>query len=178
MATRGGRHLVIDACVARAAGGEDARHPVSRDCRDFLQVMLRLPHKIVKTDAIWREWRKHKSIYAKKWLNSMIARRRFHPVHAEQDTILRRYAVSKLTDKESAAMLKDCHLVEAARASDQIVVSNEVVVRRLFSKASESVGWLRTVAWINPTDQSERPLEWLQDGAEPEASRCVPNFVV
>lgn len=172
------RCLVIDACVARAAGGEDAKHPVSRDCRDFLHVMLGLTHKIVKTEEIWLEWKKHKSIYAKKWLNSMIAKKRFHPVQSKQNEKLREYAVTKLTDKNSAAILKDCHLVEAAYASDLVVVSKEVIARKLFSQASESVGWLKTVAWVNPTDQSEKPLEWLQNGAEPKETRCLNNFSV
>jgi hypothetical protein len=163
--------LVIDACVASAAGGEDAKHPVSRACRDFLREMLGLPHKIVRTDEIWEEWRKHKSIFARTWLSSMNARKRVHRIQVLQDADLRLFA-SACGEKDAAAMLKDCHLVEAAKAADRVVVSQEKVARELFSNASDSVGWLQTIAWVNPTKAAENPIEWLQKGAIAEECRC------
>lgn len=167
------RRLVIDACVARAAGGEDATHPVSRNCRDFLHVMLGLSHQIVRTEEIWAEWKKHKSAYANIWLNSMIARKRVHSLKVEPDKKLREFVNSPPVENDAEQMLKDCHLIEAAAASDRVVVSKDVVARKLFSKASKSVGWLKMVAWVDPADQTEDPLVWLTSGAAPEESRCL-----
>lgn len=173
MPTKDAQRLVIDACVARAAGGEDAKHPVSRDCRDFLHEMLRLSHTFVRTNEIWAEWNKHKSTYAKLWLSTMIAKKRVYKVELSGDVELRQFASCQLGPKEAEAMLKDCHLVEAAKATDHVVVSKEKVARQLFSKASVSLGWLRTVAWVNPADSSETPIEWLKNGAIPDKERCL-----
>jgi hypothetical protein len=38
MADKVSKRLVIDASVARAAGGEDATYPISVYCRDFLKL--------------------------------------------------------------------------------------------------------------------------------------------
>ena len=173
MSSKVGRRLVIDACIARAAGGEEATFPASRDCRDFLHAMLELPHEIVKTKEIWAEWRKHKSKYATVWLNSMIAKKRVFQAAVLNDTALRSFVSLKVSEKDSKTMQKDCHLVEAAKASDNIVVSNDDAVRCLFSNAANSVGWLKTIVWINPTMPSETPIDWLRNGAAPDSERCL-----
>lgn len=173
MASKDPQRLVIDACVARAAGGEGAKHPVSRECRDFLHTMLGLSHKIVRTESIWAEWKKHKSQYAKIWLNTMIAKKRVYSVEAGHAVDLREHATSKLGEKDAEAMLKDCHLIEAAKATDSVVVSNERVARDLFSEASNCVGWLKTIAWVNPADSSETPIDWLKNGARANKARCL-----
>ena len=50
------RLLVIDASVARAAGGAEATAQVSRECRDFLSTVLTVCHQIVMTPEISEEW--------------------------------------------------------------------------------------------------------------------------
>ena len=49
MADKVSKRLVIDASVARAAGGEDATYPISVSCRDFLKAVLDLSHRVVMT---------------------------------------------------------------------------------------------------------------------------------
>jgi hypothetical protein len=173
MSSRSFRRLVVDACVARAAGGEDAVFPASRDCRDFLQIMLGLSHHIVKTREIWAEWRKHKSNYARVWLNSMIARKRVYEAAVCVDGSMRAFVVAKGNEKVSEAIQKDCHLIEAARASDSVVVSTDDTARSLFFTASDKVGWLKTIAWVNPTISSETAIDWLKSGATAESVRCL-----
>jgi hypothetical protein len=173
MPSRLSRKLVIDACVARAAGGEQATFPASKNCRDFLHAVRELSHHIVKTQEIWAEWRKHKSKYASVWLSSMIARKRVFEAAVVSDTVLRSYVSSSACEREAETMRKDCHLVEAAKASDNIVISNDEEVRDLFFEASNAVRWLQTIAWVNPTIPSETPIDWLTNGAAPEAGRCL-----
>jgi len=163
--------IVIDACVARAAGGEGATHPVSIHCRDFLVEMQKLTHNLVRTDDIWVEWKNHKSKFAMVWLSSMTAKRRIHKITVAPDVDLRAHA-SGLEESAAAAMLKDCHLVEAAKAADQVVVSQEKVARHLFANAAHSVGWLKMVAWVDPTEEAEKPIDWLKKGATAEKPRC------
>ena len=69
------RVLVIDASIARAAG-EVSMHPTSRDCREFLQAVLRLAHRMAMTARIQEEWNKHQSNFARRWRTAMVARRR------------------------------------------------------------------------------------------------------
>jgi hypothetical protein len=71
------------------------------------------------------------------------------------------------------AMLKDIHLVEAALNADKIVVSMDEVVRGYFHVATQKVGELRLIAWVNPCKSEETPLEWLKDGAELERERLL-----
>ena len=61
MADKVSKRLVIDASVARAAGGEDATFPISVYCRDFLQAVLDISHRVVMTPDIRDEWNKHQS---------------------------------------------------------------------------------------------------------------------
>ena len=61
------------------------------------------------------------------------------------------------TRLQSVEMLKDCHLIEAARATDRNVVSIDETVRQYFHTAARSVGPLREVRWVNPTLTDEQP---------------------
>jgi hypothetical protein len=174
MASKAVRRLVIDACVARAAGNENATFPASKDCRDFLHSMLGLSHQIVRTTEIWDEWKKHKSNYAKTWLSSMVAQRRVFQITVCPDSALRTFVCSKtVTEANSKTMLKDCHLVEAAKQADNTVVSTDQEVRLLFSQVTNGVGWLKATVWVNPTIELESPIAWLENGASPEKKRCL-----
>src|SRR5437660_6190664 len=82
------RRLVVDASVARAAGGEGATHPLSRQCRDCLLAMLHICHRIVMTAEIGAEWKRHRSRFAMTWLTSMEARRKVWRPAAPADTTL------------------------------------------------------------------------------------------
>lgn len=173
MAAKANRRIVIDACIARAAGGENATFPDSKQCRDFLHAFLELSHEIVRTREIWDEWREHKSNYSRIWLSSMIAKKRVHTTEVALDAQLRKLLDSEAAEKKSEAMQKDCHLVEAAKATDRIVISKDDSARNNFGQMTKSVGWLKTIAWVNPCVASECAIGWLQEGASVEPARCL-----
>jgi ABC-type iron transport system FetAB ATPase subunit len=75
------------------------------------------------------------------------------------------------SEKARAAMLKDVHLLEAALATDEIVVALDETVRGLFIEAVISVGEIRNVVWVNPDRADEEPLIWLEGGAKPDKKR-------
>ncbi|VXD11233.1 hypothetical protein PL8927_140065 [Planktothrix serta PCC 8927] len=77
MKNKQSKYLVIDASVARSCGGEDAKHPTSKNCRDFLNAVLKICHSMVMTPELKVEWNKHESTFARKWRVSMIARRKY-----------------------------------------------------------------------------------------------------
>jgi hypothetical protein len=66
---------VIDASIAHAAG-EVSMHPTSRNCREFLQAVLVICHRMVLTPRIQQEWSKHESRFARTWRKSMMARKK------------------------------------------------------------------------------------------------------
>lgn len=172
MPTKVSRRLVIDASVARSSGGEDAVHPLPKQCRDFLKATLSCGHRVVLSPPVNAEWRKHESGFARKWRTAMVARRKVLMEEVAEDPALRdAIEGSTKADRDRLAMIKDTHLVEAAQATDRTVVSLDDTVRRLFGVASKSVRSLRTVVWANPRHETEECSAWLADGAPPEGHR-------
>jgi hypothetical protein len=88
MADKVSKRLVIDASVARAAGGEDATYPISVYCRDFLEAVLDLSHRVVMTPDIRDEWNKHQSRYACIWRRQMVAKKKLCPCDIVVDNVL------------------------------------------------------------------------------------------
>jgi hypothetical protein len=110
--------LVIDASVAQAAGPQGATHPTAKHCRDFLLVAEEVCHRMVFTPAVEEEWNEHQSGFARRWRRSMFARKKIDRFEAPADTAFRgQLERVATTEKQKEAMLKDAHLIEAARAA-------------------------------------------------------------
>lgn len=169
--------LVIDADVARAAGGKEAKHPTSKNCRDFLDSVRVICHHVVMTKDINREWAKHQSKFSESWRSSMVARRKLHSINVNTDDALReKIECSKAEEKEKEAMVKDIPLIEAAMEADKIVASLDETVRELFADTSNGITELKGIVWINPSKSEENPIEWLETGAKNEKKRQLSNF--
>lgn len=168
------RRLVIDASVARAAGGEDATNPISQNCRDFLKALRDFGHIIVMTPDIKEEWNKHQSIFANRWRSSMVAKKQLEyrsdiPENRELWNAIARLAA---TDKQRAEMFKDLRLIEAALATDKTVVSlDDNTARKFFANAADEVDELKEIVWVNPAKPEEQAIFWLENGAAPEKER-------
>jgi len=174
MRTKISRGLIIDASVARASGGEDAKHPTPKRCRDFLKTVLSICHHVVMTPAISDEWKKHRSNFARKWYVSMAARKKVNLADIGADDRLRGKIKLHVThEKDCEAMLKDIHLIEAALATDQIVISHDENARRLYIVTAVNISELKQVAWINPDRIEEQPIHWLENRAKPEKKRML-----
>lgn len=177
MSAKVSRRIVIDASVARAAGGEDAVHPLPKQCRDFLKTTLAVGHRAVLTPPVSAEWKKHESMFARQWRFTMMARKRLLLVNPPEDTALRE-AIEEAAETERGrrAMLKDTHLVEAARETDRTVVSLDDAVRGLFAAASGRVRELRSIVWANPRHEDEGCTVWLAAGAPAERRRQLGSW--
>lgn len=176
MAARGSKRLVIDASVARSAGGEDAVFPRSKHCRDFLKAALAVCHRIVLTPEISEQWKQHRSNFARRWLVSMMARKKVHLLGNVVNDDLRgrvERAAAHAKDHEREAIRKDFLLIEAAIATDRIVISLDDTVKGLFAMAARSVGELKNIAWANPGRAEEQLILWLENGAKPETKRLL-----
>ena len=172
MADKVSQRLVIDASVARSVGGEDATYPISVYCRDFLEAVLDISHRVVMTPDIRDEWHKHQSKYARKWLRRMVANKKLYPCEiVVDDELWSQIEAVTESDKARGAMIKDIRLIEAALATDKIVISLDEKVRQLFEKASEQVDELKEIVWVNPAKPEEQAMFWLENGAAPEKER-------
>ncbi len=178
MRSRGLKRLVVNASVARAAGGKGATASVSINCTEFLETFRdESPHHIVMTYELSEEWDKHQSNFAAAWLKSMIARKRFVYINPPQNTVLSDEIESTATrEREVEALQKDSHLLQAALATDQTVISLDETVRGLFAQASLQVGEIRNIIWVNPDRTEEHPITWLQNGALPETHRRLSAY--
>jgi hypothetical protein len=173
------KRLVIDASVARSAGGEEATYPTSVHCRDFLIAVLDICHKVVMTPDIREEWNKHESEFARAWRRRMVAKRKFEfldiPVNEE---LWEKIDTSAGSDRQRAEMFKDLRLIEAAIATDRTVISlDDNTARKFFGKAAVQVDELKDIVWVNPDKiEEEKPIEWLREGAKPESDRLLETW--
>ncbi len=102
----------------------------------------------------------------------MYAKKKIHDGAIQRNEQLRNSIASAIQDpapREAAE--KDAHLIEAALAGDQIVVSLDDRAREAFSIASRDVQKLTSIVWVNPGKSSEEVPAWLRDGAPDEAYR-------
>ena len=173
MQSRDFKRLVVNASVARAAGGEEATVSVSINCTEFLETFRdECSHHIVMTPELSEEWEENQSKFAATWLRSMIARKRFDYVKPSVNKALRdKIEKTATNEKEVEDMQKDFHLLEAALATDQSIISLDEAIRKCFARAAQRVGEIRNIVWVNPDHTEERLLDWLQNGAPPENHR-------
>jgi len=79
-----------------------------------------------------------------------------------KDEDLRKEIFSKAaSDRGREEMEKDLHLIEAALATDHIVVSLDETAKEYFAKAAKHVSKLGQIAWINP-HQDNDAIECLE----------------
>ena len=173
MRSRNSKRLVIDTDVAQASGDEDATDPRAIHCRDFLKEVRSQDHRVVMTREISDEWKRHQSRFALEWRVSMDARRKIERINPPEDEELQDKVTNTASyQNEFEAMEKDFHLLHAALATDQTVISLDETIRWLFKRASQQVGEIRNIIWVNPDRTAEEhPIVWLQNGAPPEAHR-------
>jgi hypothetical protein len=86
----------------------------------FIWSLLTVCHRVVMTDEISREWRRHQSAFATSWLAAMRRRRKVVEVIVDQqqyETLLATIRDSDLAVGQRAAAEKDCLLVTGAWAA-------------------------------------------------------------
>jgi hypothetical protein len=178
MANKVSKRLVIDASVARSAGGEDATYPESVYCRDFLQAVLDICHRVAMTPDIKKEWDKHQSKFAKSWRLAMVAKKKLVFIEVPIDEQLRqKIEDSAESDRQRYEMVKDLLLLEAAIATDKTIISLDNKVRKLFKRAASEAVELESIVWVNPGIPEEKVISWLENGANTESDRLLKNYI-
>ncbi|NTW81264.1 MAG: hypothetical protein HGB32_14135, partial [Geobacteraceae bacterium] len=161
--------IVVDTSIAKAAGGENAVHPMAKQCRDFLRNILTICHKVVLTDEIDVEWKNHQSNFTRTWRLAMISRKKLIIKKACQIPKLQE-AICKSSKRECdlQAMKKDLLLINAAHEHDKIIASLDNTVKKLFCDAAVTSGNLKTIVWVNPCEDHDVVISWLKAGAKAE----------
>lgn len=144
--------VVVDADVARSSG--ETEHPISSSCRKALILMLDNQHYFVACPQVRAEWGKHASGFAKRWLTSMIARKRVAFVTASPD-FATALAQIDLNDKAKHIAQKDAHLIDAARAKGLFVTSRDDNARTSIRGIRALNDLCRGIAWVNPVSEAE-----------------------
>jgi hypothetical protein len=166
MIDRRSKLLVIDASVARSSGGSETLEPTAKACRERLKTILDVRHRMMMSQPIREEWNKHQSNYARTWRRNMYARKLIEIVNVPEDETFRnKIRLKAANTKNMEAMIKDCHLIEAASIADRIVISRDDEVRDLFRSVAQDFKVLQGIAWINPVDPAADVVAWLAAGA-------------
>jgi len=167
--------LVIDADVACSSSETIKDDPVSTLCQDFLEQVKKICHKAIKTDEIQKEWSNHESRYFRKW--SVRMTKGIMKIFEPNPKKIRSVKALKLgsrveklvkSPKEKEAILKDLHLIEAALATDQIVISRDDTTAGLLKKYQDQIPEFQKIIWLNPTKNPEAVIKWLEAGANPQ----------
>ena len=170
------KRLVIDADVLHSAGGEEATHSTAKHCRDFLKAVLTICHRAVRTPLIDEEGNRHSSNFSRKWRVSMNSKKKLEHAQTESEearSLLHDIEQTVVSGNDLDAVRKDIHLIHAAFAADRSIVSCDETARQLFGNASAAVSDLSSIVWVNPDREEEKPIPWLEDGAEAEPSRLL-----
>lgn len=138
--------LVVDADIARSSGMTD--HPVSRNSRESLEFIINNDLKLAMCPELLSEWRKHRSMFAKKWLASMYAKRKVVMIKPISEAKIK-VDNSVITPKENSIASKDAHLIDAALFADKVILSNDDNARKVFCKISENYKELKSIRWFN-----------------------------
>ena len=118
-------------------------------------------------------------LFAQEWLNGMIARKLVERIDVPLNVSLRDRVSKAAKSRKVAAILdKDCHLIEAALATDKIVISIETSCRDHFRAVAHAVAELRGIGWVNPADPAESAIAWLETGGGVKrCQRLAPKSV-
>lgn len=150
--------LVVDASVARSAG--ETEHPVSSCCREALLSIREICHRLVMTEAIREEWRRHASRFTNKWLVSMYAKKKVRRCEGLQLSHVDD-AYDALSDTEQDGLRKDLCLIEAACQGDGVVVTRDDAIQGIWLKCHERFALPKSIQWINPLTDGVQALERL-----------------
>lgn len=162
--------LVVDASIMRAAGGEGATDPAPAHARDTLKAILTICHRVCLEPVLREEWKRHRSGFAQLWWRQMYARRKVvncePPSCAEILDDIRSFPA--ITASDIDAVEKDIHLIAAALATDQTVLSWDIQVSAIVRKVcadNRTVTSKRIahVLWINPIADRDLLHAWLSE---------------
>ena len=184
MPSSSSRLLIVDANVARSCG--ESGHPRAKACREVLRTILRVCHRVALNSELKDEleqFRIQRQQYFQTWRTAMQSRGKIEMLGPTEDAVLRqqiRRTRIPLKNPQSKInrMIKDLHLIEAALASDGIVLSLDETARKDFNETARSVESLRRIVWVNPEQAPQEAISWLRNGAPDQAEHRLGSATI
>ena len=138
---------------------------------------MEICHKIVMTEQIFEEWKKHESKFARTWRTGMIARRKLVNLAGVSDANIKN-GIDNLAVSQKArdAMKKDALLIAAALETDGLVASTDDTARKLYSQACKNIARLGPVIWVNPATEYAAVSQWMRRGAKNSRGLRLKDF--
>lgn len=154
-------HAVVDADVARASGVSE--HPVSKSAREVLLGIKDFNIDVAFCPILLAEWKKHRSLFATKWLASMVAKKKFHLIDSQNVAAIE-VGKANLNDVDRGIALKDAHVVDVALSTGNFIASNDKTARAVFASVANESPMLRNLVWIVPLDNSDELIAVFSAG--------------
>lgn len=120
-----------------------------------------------------KEWKKHRSKYARLWYVQMLARKKVHVVKCEPNDLCLKLKVLGVSEQAYGIMEKDAHLISAALVSDGLILALDDAARHQFGAVSVRLRVLRKIMWLNPALEQDECETWLQQGALYDPRRAI-----
>jgi hypothetical protein len=169
--------LVIDTSILSAATDRESEDPIPGSCAKLLTDVYRICHQVVFTSESLMEWNNRRSNFAKRWRVWMEGEKKVHRLDDScRDEELRGACERLFSDGDGPDVWeeveKDLHLVEAALATDKIVLSLERRIYECFQWACSRRGAriLGEIYWFNPVHEAAE-VRRLLNGDLPQSSR-------
>lgn len=157
--------IVIDADIMRSAGTSE--HPHSSNARKVLDAIWEAGHRMVQCEPLKKEHDRHQGRYASLWRTKMVSKKRWKHWKYVEDAELRAILVAALPQASRAKdreVLKDAHLLEAAAATDQRIVSKDATAKGLFRLACPNLGIHHNILWGDLTSAPAEVIQWVEAG--------------
>jgi hypothetical protein len=151
--------LVIDADIARASGISE--HPTSSSARILLENVRNNGHCAAMSPTLLEEWKQHKSLFASKWLASMVAKKKVKFIRPDS-AVATHIADNIIDEKVKKIAIKDAHLIDGALSQSKIILSNDNNARRAFCSISTEYGPMTTVVWFHSVSDKAFISRYLQ----------------
>lgn len=167
--------LVIDCSIGHAASDSPLSDSIAAlHCAEFLAIVRNEGYQMAWSNAIEHEWERHQSTFAVQWLASMMSLKKLRRLAVAESKDLRERVEELCIDAAVIPIvLKDCHLIEAALATDSRIASTDDNARGHFTGLAQNIEMLRAILWVNLAKKGERAIAWLEAGAPAQKKRCL-----
>jgi len=163
MSSKNPKKVVVDANIARSAGGKETLHPEGAQSRDFLQKIRDEQHIVLICKELKEEYQKHGSVFFMHWQVAM-ARRGLRKECEIEEEKERTILFENLTHDEFVIASKVLFLFKLSLQGDRIIISKEY---RCVDKIVKVINYLPDffdIMWVNLTGNFNEKLIWLKNG--------------
>lgn len=176
-----GKRLVIDTSVCLSSGGYKAKDKLSIKCTDVLENVYCLNYYFVCTPEVHKEISRHLDAkltkyvtkYTVDWFARMRRRGQIISLNETKNRRLREKIKSKSFGKRQLIEVqKDIHLIEAANATDNKIISYDKTAYAYFKRVSD-IDEVGIIIWMDMSNPDTDVIKWLRSGAKSKKEHMI-----